>query len=89
MRERGTDQIGIEQGYDTTDAGDAKPECHVVWLVRHEETDGVAAGETQVERPAGIPIRPLRERAKGQALAIGGKGRRLAKLIGEFLDHCR
>ena len=89
VRERGTGEIGIEERDDTADAGDAEPDCHVLGPVRHEETDGVALGETPLERPAGISVRPLRERAIGQALTVGEKGGRLAEFFGEFLDHCR
>ena len=87
MRERGAGQIGIEQRNDTADAGDAKPDCHVFRPVRHEQTDGVALGETLVEGPAGISVRALRERAIGQALAVGEEGRRLAEFFSELVDH--
>ena len=89
MRKRGTRQIGIEQRNDPTDARNAEPDGHVFRPVRHEQTDGVALGETLVERPPRIAVRPLCERAIRQALAVGEEGRRLAQFFGEFLDHGR
>ena len=89
MGERGAGQIGIEQRDDPADAGDAKPDRHVVRPVRHEQTDRVALGETLSERPAGVSVRPFRECLIGQALPIGEQGRCVAESVGEFLDHDR
>ena len=89
VRERGAEEIRIEKRDDTADTGDAEPDRHVFRPVRHEQTDGVALANTLVERPTGISVRPLGERAIGQTLAIGEERRRLTEFLGEFVDHGR
>ena len=87
MREGRTDQIGIEQRHHSTDASDTEPDRHVLRLVRHQQADRLALGETLLQRPAGIPVRALGEPAIGEALALGEEGRRVAVCFGEVLDH--
>ena len=89
MRERGAGQIGIDQRYHPADLDDAQPDGHIFGPIPHHQADHVAFGEALVERPSGILVRAIYERAIGEALAFGQQGRRIAKQCGAFLDNSR
>ena len=49
----GPSQIGIEQGNDATDAGDAKPYGDVFRSIGHQQADDFAFGNTLRRAPIG------------------------------------
>ena len=81
MREGGASQIGIDEGDDSADFADAKPDGHIFGPVRHQQTHGLAFGESLCKGPAGILIRPLGESTIGQAFAVGDQSRRFIELL--------
>ena len=89
MRKRKTFQIGIDERDDTANLGDAKPNGHVFWPVRHQQTDRITFDEALLKRPSRILVRPLDEHAIRQALTVREQRWRLGALRGAFVDHCR
>jgi hypothetical protein len=48
-------QLGVEQRDGNTHSGEAKPDGHIIWRVRHQQADAIAAPKTLGDGPSGIP----------------------------------
>ena len=75
MRERGADQVGVEERDRRADLGEAEPDRHVVRLVAHQKADGVPARETLIEGPSRVSIGAGRELPIGEGFACADQGR--------------
>src|ERR1700722_8978694 len=85
--ERWAWQIGIEQGNDATDAGDAKPYGEVFRTVGHQQADDFAFCDTLGEVPSGILIDSLGEPSMGQTFALGFERRLVTVLLGQLRHY--
>src|SRR5579863_6265688 len=89
VRERSASKIGVEKRDHAADLSDAEPDGQVLGPIRHEQADTFAFRDALRDGPAGVAIRPLSQRAIGEAFAFGKESGSVAGTFGEFLDDGR
>src|SRR6201985_3958875 len=61
MRQRGADQLGIDQRSHAADPADAEPGCDIIRTARQAQADRIALLDSCLQRPARIAVDALSE----------------------------
>jgi hypothetical protein len=89
VEERLANEMSVEEGHDDSHPRQPEPDRHVVRAVLKQQADDIAGLEALRQRPAGITVGPLGERAVAEGCLGRDKRRRRRLAFGELLDDDR